>query len=172
MIDSVDQLCQAAKSLGNGFASAEAILKLILDAKTKDVNVLFREMISHARHLTKNYEPALQLERWARISGITGQDSDFRHAVELLPKISNRCARACAKKLIVVAYINSGRLDDARKFAAIIKSAFWSAESWVEIAKKSGLASDLGHAQKCCQGVTDPYAIEEIQAQIRALACA
>ena len=176
-VKSVLDLCEAARRLGNGAASADAIAKLIAAAHAGDtIEELFNRMIAEARHdLARHKDPALQVERRARIAGLTGEKDDFDRAIGLIPEIKHPCARARAKGLVVQAYLDAGMTDKARDFARTIKSVFWGAEAWIGICRKSRNPYDLQRAVARCEGtehtrgIQDPLAKEEVQAQIRAL---
>ncbi len=168
--EGISDLCIAARALGNGAAGAETIAALIAAAKKTSPGELLRDLVAHAKRNAEKYqEPALRLERWARIAGLTGDERDFHHAIDLVPKVFHRCARARAKKLIVQAYVAAGELGKARDFAVKIKSAYWGAEAWVGVTEGSKDANDLERAKLCCKDINDPLAKEEVEAQIRAL---
>lgn len=168
-INNVLDLCAAAKRLGNGAASAESIARLITEFhQGESLEDLFSRMIAKARHDLAIYGDALQVERWARIAGLTGEQTDFAEAIGLIPKIIHPSARARAKKLVVVAYLEAGMTDEAREFALTIKSFYWGAESWVEVYQRSKNPHDLQQARDRCNNIGDPFAQEEVQAQINA----
>lgn len=170
VVSNINELCNAARTIGNGAATPEALTKLVRLADKNSIGKLFDELISKAKETAESYrESALKAERWARIAGLTGEDSDFNRAIKLLPEISHPCARARTKKLIVQGYLSVGRIIEARVFAKTIKSAFWGAEAWLEIAKKAGQVKDLLEAITRWDLIADPLAQEEVEAQINAL---
>ena len=169
-VQNVNDLCRAARMLGNGSATEDAISTLIHSAKNQEPSTLLRGLIAGARASAEKYkEPALRLERLARIAGLTGEDKDFKHAIGLVSKVSHPCARARAKKFIVQAYLAAGEIEEARHYAKIIISAFWSAEAWIEITNKSGDMEDFKCAKARASLIADPLAKEEVDAQINAL---